>query len=569
MRRILGLAALLIFVSCTAPKPDSAYEQLVLVGTNDVHGYMRTVENKLGNEVVLAGGADWFAGYIRILEKKYGDRLILLDGGDIFQGTLESNPFQGESMIKYYNALPYRAAAIGNHEFDYGPIKRGDKDRKGALKARMREAKFPFLSANTYYRGTKKIWREYNLFPSTSFTAQGIKVGVIGLTTESTTGKTNPMNIKDLEFGDLMTAADREAKKLRAEGSTVVIITMHEGGHQKGSPLAEMLKQLPKGTIDAVVAGHTHERVAEFVEDVPVIQSGTRGFHFGRIDLFVDKKTGLVNPKLTKIHPTQPICGNWLAHSDSCDPRNISKPESELPLRPAMYEGEKVVRDDKITKIIAPYLEHANKIRSERLGFAAAKCTDHPSGETDVGTLFMEAFHHHFPEASVVYLNGGGFRRTIEPGPFTYGDLYEINPFDNLTVEIEITGKDLLKMVRIGVSGAHKIPAIHGIKLTYTKEGVKKDINGDGRIDPWEKDRLASITWDNGAPIFENQKVRLVTSDYLVAGGDYMDQVFSAIPENKKHFNDITQRDVVAEYLRQHPKLPIPLPYKQRISLQR
>ncbi|MET5012488.1 hypothetical protein AAHH80_35355, partial [Burkholderia pseudomallei] len=80
----------------------------MIVGTNDFHGYLRTVESELGGEKVLIGGAEWFAGHVRILEKKYGDRLVLLDGGDMFQGTMESNLFLGKSVVDFYNLLPYR-----------------------------------------------------------------------------------------------------------------------------------------------------------------------------------------------------------------------------------------------------------------------------------------------------------------------------------------------------------------------------------------------------------------------------------------------------------------------------
>ncbi|RYZ96182.1 MAG: bifunctional metallophosphatase/5'-nucleotidase, partial [Proteobacteria bacterium] len=158
----------------TVPNP-ARYDQIVLVGTNDFHGYLRPVEAGLGGEKVILGGAEWFAGHVRILEKKYGDKLVLLDAGDLFQGTMESNLFLGKSVVDYYNLLPYRAAAIGNHEFDYGDKKRGGPDYLGALKARMLQAKFPFVQANIFSTATGKPWREKNLSPSTLFEAGGYK----------------------------------------------------------------------------------------------------------------------------------------------------------------------------------------------------------------------------------------------------------------------------------------------------------------------------------------------------------------------------------------------------------
>ena len=80
--------------------------------------------------------------------------MLLVDSGDMFQGTLESNLGEGAAVVRGYNALGYTAAAIGNHEFDFGPAGPahvpGDSgaDPRGALKARAREARFPFLAAN-------------------------------------------------------------------------------------------------------------------------------------------------------------------------------------------------------------------------------------------------------------------------------------------------------------------------------------------------------------------------------------------------------------------------------------
>ena len=79
---------------------------------------------------------------------------MLVDAGDMFQGTLESNLGEGAAVVRAYNLLGYDAAAVGNHEFDYGPVgpaptpRAPGDDARGALKARAAEARFPFLDAN-------------------------------------------------------------------------------------------------------------------------------------------------------------------------------------------------------------------------------------------------------------------------------------------------------------------------------------------------------------------------------------------------------------------------------------
>src|SRR6185503_9804900 len=122
---------------------DVPHVTISIVGTNDLHGHIEALP-RLG-------------GYLANLRReraRTGGGVVLVDAGDMFQGTLESNLNEGAAVVRAYNALKYDAAAIGNHDFDFGPVgpatgprARGD-DPRGALKARAAEAQFPFLAAN-------------------------------------------------------------------------------------------------------------------------------------------------------------------------------------------------------------------------------------------------------------------------------------------------------------------------------------------------------------------------------------------------------------------------------------
>lgn len=562
-----------------APSFDAAkYDQLVIVGTNDFHGYLRPWEGTYAGQKIVSGGGEWFAGHVRILEKKYGDRLILLDAGDIFQGTMESNNFKGKSTMEYYNQLPYRAAAVGNHEFDYGPLVKGGADRLGTIKDRIAEARFPFLQANIYRKGTNELWKEKNLLPSVIVNAGGHKVGVLGLTTTTTPAKTLPLNVMQLDFRELLPAALAQAKNLRAQGAEIVLITTHEGGELPGDPIYELLKALPKGTVDAVVSGHSHTEIHQMVNGVPVIQSKTRGVFFGRIDLYVDKATGKVEPSLTKIHDIHPICGVWFANIQSCDTKVASdmvkagkaKESDFVPLRTVTYEGEEVKPDLRVREVLALYFKKIDEIRGEKLGEASGEFETYPSGETQMGSLFVHAYHWKFPEARVVYLNGGGIRRPFLKGTLTYGDLFEVHPFDNYAMLMKISGKELRALMEVAVSGAQKIPAVYGVKATYhndDKAEYNRDVNGDGKMLTWERDRLVSLNWDNGKPVKDNETFWIATIDFLVDGGDNADVAFAKVPLSGRKFTEIPSRDVVAEFLRKHKGLSLPLPDGPKLAI--
>src|SRR5512143_603953 len=130
MRRVLIIAWLLIACSPTpapvtrpmgegkwrpaghgesSPAPRRAVT-LSIVGTNDLHGALERLP-------LLAG----FIANLRAARAADGGGVVVVDGGDMFQGTLESNLAEGTDIVRAYNYLGYAAAAVGNHEFDYGP----------------------------------------------------------------------------------------------------------------------------------------------------------------------------------------------------------------------------------------------------------------------------------------------------------------------------------------------------------------------------------------------------------------------------------------------------------------
>src|SRR3954469_25075959 len=128
---------------------------LSIVGTNDLHGQLERLP-------LFAG----FVANLRAARAADGGGVVLVDGGDMFQGTLESNVAEGADVVRAYNQLGYAAVAVGNHEFDYGPegpaataTGPGD-DPRGALKARAREARFPFLASNIVDNatGSRILW---------------------------------------------------------------------------------------------------------------------------------------------------------------------------------------------------------------------------------------------------------------------------------------------------------------------------------------------------------------------------------------------------------------------------
>ncbi len=185
-RILFTLAAGLLASACGPDAPASQDRFLIsLIGTNDVHGVF-SPEPDRGGLVTISGYVD----AVRAARAEDGGAVLLIDAGDMWQGMLESNLTEGATVVEAYNAMGYTAAAIGNHEFDFGPIgeaptpQNEDDDPRGALKQRASEMDFPLLAANLIDQSTGKLVDWNNVSPSVLIDVQGIKVGIIGVMTE-------------------------------------------------------------------------------------------------------------------------------------------------------------------------------------------------------------------------------------------------------------------------------------------------------------------------------------------------------------------------------------------------
>jgi len=225
-RTALAVLLLVITASCTttASGPDAQNDVVIIsiMGTSDVHGELLPQPGR--------GGLTTFSGYVNALRAARAR-----DGGGML-GTLESNTTEGTVMVEAFNAIGYTAAAIGNHEFDFGPAGSlstpgsDTDDARGALKQRATEAKFPLLAANLFDIETDQPVTWDNVQPSVIVDVAGVKVGIIGIMASDALLATISANVKGLRVAPLADSIDREARLLRASGASLVIVTAHAGG---------------------------------------------------------------------------------------------------------------------------------------------------------------------------------------------------------------------------------------------------------------------------------------------------------------------------------------------------
>jgi len=506
---------------------------LSIVGTNDLHGHLERT-------AVLSG----FLANLRAARAVDDGAVILLDGGDMFQGTLESNMVEGASVVRAYDALHYTAATIGNHEFDYGPVgpaatpQSAEDDPRGALLARAAEMNFPLLSANLRVAATGAPIEWPQVAPTALVEAAGVKLGLVGVTTEGTLGTTIHANVADLAMAPLVESIVTQARALREAGAKVVIVLAHAGGrcHDFSDPddlsscdaddeIFEVARALPAGLVDVIVAGHTHKGVAHRVNGVVVLESYAYGRAFGRVDLVVDRSTGRVAS--SHVFAPQELCQDGRTPVSECTPGE--------------YEGAPVVVDAALLAAMAPDMEHAREARERSLGATlSAPVSKSYTLESPLGDLLVDLMRAAHAGGDVALLNAGGVRAEWPAGPLTYGTLYESFPFDNRFATVRITGAELAELIRRNLQGDHGILLFSG--LTARARCVAEG-EGEGRLE-------VVLTRDGGRRIRPDETLTLVTSDFLATGGDgVFAEIRSARPEAIRIEDGPPIREAIAELL--------------------
>jgi len=528
--------------------------RLSVVGINDLHGHVERVPV--------------YAGYLANL-RAAGFKTVVVDGGDMFQGTLVSNLGEGDAVIAAYNAMGVDAAAIGNHEFDFGPVgpdatvqKDGD-DPQGALKARAVQAAFPLLATNVVDDKTGKSIAWEGVRRSVVVTRGMIKVGILGATTMGTPNSTIAPNFAGLRMSPLAEALESEARALREQGVHVVIASVHAGASctdfdgpddlascDLDDELTAAVRSLPPGLIDVVVAAHSHRAMAHRVNGTAIIQQYSYGRAIGRVDLYLQQRTLKVADVV--IHPPRDLCKSRRG-----------------PCEPGEYEGAPVVADAAIAKLLEPFIERARKLEAQPLGVElAGKIKRSYAEESALGNLFTDALLAQTPGADVSLTNGGGLRADLPAGPLVYGELYEAMPFDNRVTTLPMRVADLERAFARNLSRSGGILSVSGVRVVATCREGQLDVELFREAEPGAagaetaapatgkatkrrkkgRKRRGDPREPGPTPLADDTMLTVVTNDYVALRGD---KVLGVVERTSDllTMSDAIVRDEIAAYL--------------------
>ena len=470
--------------------------RLRVLSTNDFHGSLLPTRPDWAGGREVGGGAAIAALY-RAEAQGFGGPTIRVSGGDIYQGTPVSNLTDGRSTIAFYNAAGYDAAAVGNHEFDWGIA---------TLAERAAQADFPLLAANVFVAGTDSVppWTApvARLVARAPDGADSALVAIIGLATEETPYVTRRSNVAHLEFRDIVRTVDEWVPRLRAEGHDFVIVIGHIGavcddGDACEGELVDLARGL-RNPPDLIVGGHTHRAITLTVNGIPLVEAGARGTRYSVTDLW-------------RV-PGETRARAWI--------RGLPTAWADL-----------VPPDSAVAELVQAALEEIGP-RIDAVVTTLAAPLERSGSEYPLGRLIADAQRVR-TGADIAMMNNGGIRDGLPAGEITWGMLYQVQPFENRMVRLRLTGARVLETLETGLAGGSPDLHVSGVRVSYDPSRPAGS-------------RVLEARLDSGAALDPRAEYWVAVNDFLAQRGDGYEALGDPLEREDLDMLDV---DALVDYL--------------------
>jgi 2',3'-cyclic-nucleotide 2'-phosphodiesterase (5'-nucleotidase family) len=501
------LAALALLTGCQAgdgpPRtgdalPGGAEARIVVLGTTDVHGWLLPWDYMAGEP--LEGGLARLVPLVDSIRAAHPGRVILVDSGDLLQGSPMAAAFtplaEGDvhPVVKAMNHLGYDAAALGNHEFNFG-IEH--------LVRVLDDARFPFLAANVVDAATGEAPWPTATMVDLEVEGRPFRVGITGVLPPGVAVWDRDHVEGRLAFPPILDRLRDVVPDLRARGADLVIVAAHSGfegtsydmevtGLGPENQMGQVAREVPG--IDGIFLGHSHREVADsMLAGVRVAQAGAHARSLAVMEFVV----------------AQDEEGGW----------RILRSEGRL-LRPDPLRSDPAM-EEILASAHARTLEQVNRVLAfapEPWPAARARVEDTPllqwMSEVQRATSGAE-----LSAVAVFNLDAG-----LPRGDLTVAHLARLYPYDNnLLRAVEIDGAELRaylehaaryflpcpggscpRLVNPDWPG-YNFDVVHGVEYTLD---LTRPVGG----------RLTRLEYQ-GRPVAENQRFTLALNNYRQGGG--------------------------------------------------
>lgn len=545
--RLLRAFALLLLVAVLTPlalqsgvvSAQNEQRTVTILETSDIHG------NLMAWDYYTNKPAEWGMTKVASLikqERAIDPNVLLVDSGDTIQGSpltyyynvIDKNA--AHPMAAVFNTLKYDAAALGNHEFNYG---------LDVLNRYASQAQYPVMSANTRKSDGSEAFKPYVIKD-----VNGVKVGLLALTTPAVPTWEKPANIAGLQFADPVEIAKQYVPQIRAEGANIVVVIQHIGwekqpadatkpeawltdhntwrdtGSLPGENVSIKLAQEVPG-IDAILTGHSHLNVPKaLINNVLLTEPSYWGRNLSKVTITVEKNGdswNVVNKDSTTLSVTN------------------------------------VAEDQEIKALVQPYHDQTLSYISQPVGTASAEFAGGPKAryrDSALADLINNVQKQAAADAgypvdlslAAIFTDGG----MIPAGQITLRDAYSIYIYDNTLYVMEING-DILR--RALERNAEYFRQLDPNALPSDPKAV---VNDNARDYNWDLYTDIEYNYDltkpagqrvttlqlNGTDITPEQTLRIAINNYRAGGGGG----FAMFREGKIVYQSTSEiRDLIAE----------------------
>jgi len=422
---------------------------------------------------------------------------VVLDAGDEFCASY----WGGEPVVKALSLIGTEALTLGNHEFDRG---------REFLEACVMAAEYPILCANVVEKDTNALVRGAK--PYVILEKAGLKIGVLGLTTEYTPYMVEKKAFLPYSVTSGLEACQTYIPQMRNEGAQIVIVLAHfpfyvdEDGIS--GELYELLSRCPPA--DVFIGGHIPGDYAGIVNGAVVLKAGFGGNSLGHARLWFDREQNRVT-------------------GAECD---ILLTDREAPGRPEIREYEKAV-----TQPFEAYFH-------EKLAFADEDWHMRLAAECKLGNFLADCMWEG-AGVDIAYMNATTAGGTICAGPVTVEDITSVYGFRDNLMTAQMTGAQIYELLELvyapGRFGNNAGLLYSGliVHVDHTKPSPRK---------------IQKITLRDGTPVEPGAVYTVATSEYMASGGNDTGQVALSLAWKD---TGVPYLDAIFAYLRKYKTMRI------------
>lgn len=432
-----------------------------IIAFNDFHGSLQEGDKSIGAAKLLT--------LIKEKQSLKSDDYdsFIVSTGDVYGGAPISTLTYGKAVSEFLKEMDLTVSSIGIHEFDLGIDK---------IKAWQREGEFSFLAANIVDKESRNpiSWIE----PYSVIESNGLKIGVIGVTTPEIVSRIKDENIENLEFISPESVINKYAKKLKEEEkvNAVVVLGYLEAIQNKITDKVEgEVTELAKSiyNVDAIITGNNGKYISGSVNNIPIVEAGGNGEGLSNL-----KFTFNVEGKLLNVEGiSEKICKT----------------------------DEKIIANDNMEGIIKSYEEELSDILLEKIAYLDRDLDyDKDNGLTCIGMVIAESLRR-IANTDIVLIDGREITGGLKKGEVTVEDLYTIVPYDNELVTINLTGEEIKNIIEDKIKlNDNECVQFAGINVYYDES---REIGK----------RVTSIKLTNGTSLDMNRSYKVLISDFMLS----------------------------------------------------